>query len=156
MCDLARHVCACSPGWTGSDCDIVVRPDCADGVTDVDGACCVGYIDVVTGRCCPDNAGVDSYGRCCGSGVQVDACGVCGGSGVAVDVLGVCCPSPLAPSGLCCGEAALDSCGVCGGNNSCGYVFVFFFMFLCGGWGWGKGAGAGATNKMDSPRVLGE
>jgi hypothetical protein len=128
-CDLVSHKCACSSGWGGDDCTILLllppngAPDCSDGVVDLHGTCCQGYIDISSGLCCPDSSDVDVSGRCCVNG-RVDACGVCNGTGVAVDVWGVCCSTPLPPSGMCCVGAKVDSCGVCGGSNACRYVTV--------------------------------
>ena len=117
-------VCVCDVGWSGSKCGVVllqpVGTNCASAtaVVDVNGTCCDGAVDSVTGVCCGDGGAVDADGRCCSAGVPVDACGVCGGNGVVMDVSGVCCSHALAPSGLCC-EGSLDSCGVCDGTNNC-------------------------------------
>lgn len=93
---------------------------CLDGVVDLAGACCRGYLDAITGLCCNEGETVDSSGACCSNPLGVDACGHCGGSSVAVDILGTCCNTALAPSGLCCQlPAEIDSCGVCGGVNQC-------------------------------------
>ena len=131
VCNSVSRRCECSRQWGGDGCDVPLlaaapaAPSCEDGVVDVSGGCCRGYIDAVTGHCCPEGAGVDWAGRCCIAGPQaVDACGECGGHGVAVDVTGVCCVSALLPSGLCCVHGEVDSCGVCGGLNNCTYVDV--------------------------------
>ncbi len=118
-CDTAASTCVCRRGWGGEACDISVllSVPCEEGIVDVNGTCCTGFLDSVTGRCCGDGVSVDAAGRCCAG--SVDACGVCGGSGVAVDVRGTCCTSALPPSGLCCLNGTVDSCGVCGGDNSC-------------------------------------
>lgn len=119
-CDAATHTCVCGPSWAGTLCDVHLlsgSEQCADGVIDMDGHCCAGFVDTVTGKCCQGSQEVDAEGRCCAS--RVDACGVCGGSGVAVDVQGTCCSTALPPSGVCCVGATLDSCGVCGGLNQC-------------------------------------
>ena len=114
----------CDAGWSGSKCGVVllqpVGTNCvsATAVVDVNGTCCDGAIDSVTGACCGAGGAVDGDGRCCAAGVHVDACGVCGGDGVVMDVSGVCCSHALAPSGLCC-DGSLDSCGVCDGTNDC-------------------------------------
>jgi hypothetical protein len=121
ICDRAAHSCACGPLWAGDLCEVPLLPPshpCDDGVVDVNGVCCTGFIDSVSGGCCPEGSRVDAVGRCCITG-SVDACGVCGGSSVAVDRMGVCCPSALLPSGLCCVDGMVDSCGVCGGLNLC-------------------------------------
>ena len=113
--------CDCAQGWGGDLCTIpLLQPPtpCTRGVVDLNGTCCVGLVDAVSGLCCGDNP-ADREGRCCDAGVVVDACGVCGGTGVAVDAQGTCCSSPLPPSGLCCVNGTVDSCGVCGGDNSC-------------------------------------
>lgn len=94
---------------------------CDEGVVDINGTCCLDFIDMRTGACCGPNVPLDKLGKCCLGG-HVDACGVCGGSGVAVDSAGVCCSTSLPPSGVCCSSGVVDSCGVCGGDNRCGYV----------------------------------
>jgi hypothetical protein len=127
VCDPVSRACTCSSGWGGVDCTIILlRPlsgasDCSEGVVDLSGSCCGGYIDAKTGWCCPDGSDVDAAGHCCANG-RVDACGVCNGTGVAVDAWGVCCSSPLPPSGMCCVGAKVDSCGVCGGIDACWYA----------------------------------
>ncbi len=115
--------CVCGRGWGGMDCTIPmsITVPCPEGVVDVDGQCCRGFVHAMTGKCCEgDGTVVDKDGLCCGVGVHLDACGVCGGTGVAVDVQGVCCSTPLPPSGVCCRSGALDDCGVCDGDNQCG------------------------------------
>jgi hypothetical protein len=119
MCNTTSAQCVCATGWSGEACSVPPHVECEDGVFDVAGVCCEGYIDAVSGLCCPQGASVDAMGRCCPRGV-VDACGVCNGTGVAVGNDGVCCTSPLPPSGMCCeGGRQVDSCGVCGGDNHC-------------------------------------
>lgn len=125
--------CVCAPGWGGTLCDVpLLQPPpstpCVDGVVDLKGVCCAGYVDTITGWCCGDSP-VDRRGRCCANGT-VDVCGICGGSGVAVDAQGTCCSSPLPPSGLCCVEGQVDSCGVCGGDNTCGWVLLHWQVVL--------------------------
>ncbi len=123
VCDVDSGECVCAAGWGGDDCNVatpVSVVECAGGVVDVRGVCCMWAIDAVTGVCCESaDTTTDGSGRCCASGAGVDACGVCGGSGMAVDILGACCNSPLPPSGLCCEDFAIDSCGVCSGMNEC-------------------------------------
>jgi hypothetical protein len=121
ICSPAVHLCTCAPGWAGPSCSVPEMRGttaCGNGVVDVTGQCCVGYVDAQSGRCCQETDTTDATGRCC-AGASVDACGTCGGIGVVVDLLGVCCSTPLAPSGLCCLGTELDSCGVCGGENRC-------------------------------------
>lgn len=132
MCNSTSHTCTCSPLWGGALCDARLLPassPCTEGVVDVLGTCCQGYIDAVTAVCCPGLQDVDALGRCCPT--QVDACGACGGSGVVVDVQGTCCHTALPPSGVCCVGAVVDSCGVCGGVNSCGYVAGACLLCAC-------------------------
>jgi hypothetical protein len=114
----------CVVRYGGASCDVplfksVSRLDpCLDGVVDLHGACCRGFMDAISGSCCVN--ATDSSGVCCNHPRGVDACGVCGGSGVAVDIAGTCCSSALPPSGLCCQPPAeVDSCGVCGGMSKC-------------------------------------
>jgi hypothetical protein len=124
-CNAATNTCGCSASWAGPGCDVPLLPPstgasaCSDGIVDVHGACCQGFIDAGTGACCPQDTAVDAQGRCCSAASGVDVCGVCGGLGRAVDVTGRCCSTPLLPSGLCCSEGTPDSCGVCGGLNQC-------------------------------------
>jgi hypothetical protein len=120
----AAGKCECITGYGGSDCTIPLLTaslgaSCENGIVDLAGTCCGGFVSTVTGLCCGEGAVVDLNGACCAPGVGVDACGVCGGTGVAVDVQGTCCKSPLPPSGLCCDADGVDSCGVCGGVNAC-------------------------------------
>ncbi len=113
---------ACLARYGGASCDVPLlssRLDpCLDGVVDLQGVCCRGFMDAISGACCA--SAIDINGVCCNHPRGVDACGVCGGSGVAVDITGTCCSSALPPSRLCCkAPAEVDSCGVCGGVNMC-------------------------------------
>ena len=119
-----HRLLSCVARYGGASCDVplfksVSRLDpCLDGVVDVRGACCRGFMDAISGACCANS--MDSNGVCCNHPRGVDACGVCGGTGVAVDIAGTCCSSALPPSGLCCQPPAeVDSCGVCGGMSKC-------------------------------------
>jgi hypothetical protein len=145
-CDNTTHACVCSALWAGDSCDVPLvvptsKGPCVDGVVDVLGVCCSGFVDSTTGQCCPEDRPVDNSGRCCPT-ATVDACGVCGGSGVAVDIQGTCCATPLPPSQVCCVQGVLDSCGVCGGDNGCPYVVVVCSggVGRCRAWGSGRGA----------------
>jgi hypothetical protein len=121
VCNTTSAQCVCATGWGGDSCSVplLLQVACEDGVVDYAGTCCEGYIDSMSGLCCPQDASVDARGVCCPL-VALDACGVCNGTGVAVGLDGACCNSPLPPSGMCCGNGGrVDSCGVCGGDNRC-------------------------------------
>ncbi len=128
VCNTTSGRCVCGSGWGGEDCSVPLLQaspgnSCLDGIVDVRGQCCMGYVAVTSGECCPELWIADSVGVCCAPD-RVDACGVCNGAGVAVDVHGTCCTSLLPPSGVCCsgGGDGVDSCGVCSGDNQCRWV----------------------------------
>lgn len=60
-----RLGCQCSPGFTGSDCQLPTYLCSAGTLPSADG-CCDGAVSI-DGRCCGSNA-LDSEGACCESG----------------------------------------------------------------------------------------